>query len=101
MSRLRRLFILAQLTQSALGPRFKLTTDSGRELWERWCCVRHGRGKTGAVHNLFPMKFLWPVVLASASPRRQELLRRIVAEFEVDSADIDETPQPEETPWST
>jgi septum formation protein len=32
----------------------------------------------------------WPVVLASASPRRQELLRRIVPAFEVDPADVDE-----------
>lgn len=32
----------------------------------------------------------WPVVLASASPRRQELLRQIVPAFEVDPADVDE-----------
>lgn len=32
----------------------------------------------------------WPVVLGSASPRRREILARIVPEFEVDSADIDE-----------
>ncbi len=30
------------------------------------------------------------VVLASASPRRQELLKKVVAEFDVDPADLDE-----------
>ena len=41
------------------------------------------------------------VILASASPRRAELLRRIVPDFEVKPADIDEkslaAPEPEET----
>ncbi len=32
----------------------------------------------------------WPVVLASASPRRQELLRTLIAEFTVVPADLDE-----------
>ncbi len=32
----------------------------------------------------------WPVVLASASPRRHELLRRLVSNFEVLPADVDE-----------
>ena len=32
----------------------------------------------------------WPVILASASPRRQDLLRELVPEFTVDPAHIDE-----------
>lgn len=47
------------------------------------------------------MKLLFPVVLASGSPRRQELLRGLVEEFTVDRADVDETPVPGETPWQT
>jgi len=38
------------------------------------------------------------LVLASASPRRKELLSLLVREFEVLPADIDETPQAQETP---
>lgn len=38
------------------------------------------------------------VVLASASPRRHELLRQIGVDFEVRAPDIDETPLPGETP---
>nr|WP_136251361.1 Maf family protein [Ningiella ruwaisensis] len=38
------------------------------------------------------------VVLASASPRRQELLARICKNFVVESADIDETPKDNEAP---
>ena len=38
------------------------------------------------------------VILASRSPRRQELLQRLGVQFEVDSADIDETPHPGEAP---
>lgn len=41
------------------------------------------------------------VVLASGSPRRLELLRRIGLEPVVRVADIDETPQSEETPEGT
>ncbi len=41
------------------------------------------------------------VVLASGSPRRLELLRRIGVEPVVRPADIDETPQPGEAPEST
>lgn len=40
-------------------------------------------------------------VLASASPRRIELLRQIVPEFEVVAADIDESVLPGESPWET
>lgn len=43
----------------------------------------------------------WPVVLASASPRRQELLRRLVPDFTVDAADIDEDALTEPEPWIT
>jgi septum formation protein len=38
------------------------------------------------------------LILASASPRRQELLRNAGIAFIVDPADIDETPLPEESP---
>jgi len=38
------------------------------------------------------------LILASASPRRQELLRNAGVRFEVQSADIDETPLPGEAP---
>lgn len=47
------------------------------------------------------MQLPWPVVLASASPRRQELLKKITPDFAVDVADVDETPLKEETPWQT
>lgn len=39
-----------------------------------------------------------PLVLASASPRRAELLAAAGIAFEVDTADIDETPRAGETP---
>jgi septum formation protein len=38
------------------------------------------------------------IILASASPRRRELLQQIGVEFTVVTADIDETPQPGENP---
>ncbi len=38
------------------------------------------------------------LVLASASPRRRELLTRLVVPYIADSADIDETPNPGELP---
>ena len=44
------------------------------------------------------MNLPYPVVLSSASPRRQELLREIVPNFEVISADVDESVLPGETP---
>ncbi len=47
------------------------------------------------------MRLKYPVVLASSSPRRQELLRPIVPEFEIDTPDIDETPDPNEEPAQT
>lgn len=47
------------------------------------------------------MSFAWPVVLASGSPRRQELLREVVAEFEVLPADIDEESMVDPDPWVT
>lgn len=39
-----------------------------------------------------------PIILASGSPRRRELLAGLGAEFKVVSADIDETVQPGESP---
>ena len=42
-----------------------------------------------------------PVVLASASPRRQELLRQLVPAFEIDRAGVDEAPFDGESPWQT
>lgn len=39
-----------------------------------------------------------PLILASSSPRRQELLQRLGVPFEVAAADIDETQQPGELP---
>jgi septum formation protein len=39
-----------------------------------------------------------PIILASASPRRSELLRQIGIEHVVRSVDIDETPMANETP---
>ena len=38
------------------------------------------------------------IILASASPRRRELLANLVSSFEVRPADIDETPFPMESP---
>ncbi|MBS1709030.1 MAG: septum formation protein Maf [Armatimonadetes bacterium] len=43
----------------------------------------------------------WPVVLASASPRRQELLRRLVPEFDVVPAHVDEDALTVEDPFVT
>jgi septum formation protein len=39
-----------------------------------------------------------PLLLASASPRRRELLERVGVPLEVRAADIDETPLPDEDP---
>jgi septum formation protein len=39
------------------------------------------------------------VILASGSPRRRELLLQLIAGFDVDPADIDESPLPQEDPW--
>jgi septum formation protein len=47
------------------------------------------------------MDLSWPIVLASASPRRQDLLRKVVPVFDVDPADVDETPEPGESPRDT
>ncbi|MCW5937803.1 MAG: septum formation protein Maf [Fimbriimonadaceae bacterium] len=44
---------------------------------------------------------LWPVVLASASPRRSDLLRELVESFTVDPADIDEDAMTDPDPWIT
>lgn len=42
-----------------------------------------------------------PIILASASPRRRELLRMLGVAFQVCPADVDETPLPGETPLET
>jgi septum formation protein len=42
-----------------------------------------------------------PIVLASASPRRQELLKQLVEEFEVLPADLDEDALTVPDPWQT
>ena len=39
-----------------------------------------------------------PVILASASPRRQELLKQLGLEFDIEPAHIDESELPDETP---
>ncbi len=44
---------------------------------------------------------MWPVVLASASPRRRDLLRELVPEFTVDPADVDEDALTDDDPWVT
>lgn len=43
----------------------------------------------------------WQVVLASASPRRSDLLRELVEEFIVDPAHVDEDALTEPDPWVT
>lgn len=43
----------------------------------------------------------YPVVLASASPRRRELLSRMISEFEILPADLDETVFVNPVPWQT
>lgn len=58
--------------------------------------VQGPEGHNGGVRPL-----PWPVVLASASPRRQDLLRRLVPEFEVLPADIDEDALTVDDPYAT
>jgi septum formation protein len=41
----------------------------------------------------------YPVVLASASPRREELLRELIEDFEVVVPDIDEEDGGARDPW--
>jgi septum formation protein len=48
--------------------------------------------------NFGPLESQRMLILASASPRRQELLRNAAIPFEVQPADIDETPLPGELP---
>lgn len=43
----------------------------------------------------------YPVVLASASPRRVELLRELITDFEVLPADLDEDSLTVKDPWET
>ncbi len=44
------------------------------------------------------MNLGFPVVLASASPRRRELLKLLVDDFEIIACDIDESPRDRESP---
>jgi septum formation protein len=43
----------------------------------------------------------YPVVLASQSPRRRELLAQLIAEFEIAPVDLDEAGMACEDPWGT
>ncbi len=55
----------------------------------------------GRLNLLRMVNLHYPVVLASQSPRRKELLLRLVADFEVLPADVDETPVAGQDPWQT
>ncbi len=44
------------------------------------------------------MKLPYPLILASASPRRHQFMRALGLPFNIHTADIDETPHPQETP---
>ena len=48
-----------------------------------------------------PIELPWPVVLASASPRRLDLLSTLVAVAVVDAADVDEDALTVPDPWAT
>ena len=48
-----------------------------------------------------PIDLPWPVVLASASPRRFDLLSTLVAVAKVDAADVDEDALTVSDPWAT
>lgn len=43
----------------------------------------------------------WPVILGSASPRRREILSRIVPDFAIDAPDLDEDAFTSPIPWQT
>lgn len=47
------------------------------------------------------MRVPFPVVLASASPRRAELLRRLIPDFVVAAQDLDEDAMTDPDPWVT
>lgn len=51
---------------------------------------------TAFVRGVLSMSANRPIILASGSPRRAELLQQIGVEFEIVPADIDETPAPNE-----
>ncbi len=44
------------------------------------------------------MKLSYPLILASASPRRHQFMRALGLPFNIHTADIDETPHPQESP---
>ena len=58
-----------------------------------------GLGWSG--YNLWVLELSLPVVLASASPRRQELLRSLVSDFAVVPAELDESRLTSKDPWET
>lgn len=59
-------------------------------------------GTTLRPHNrCVALRLKYPVVLASASPRRKELLARIVSEFIVDAAHLDEDALTQPDPYVT
>lgn len=59
--------------------------------------VLHDEGELQLLNEMnAPMTH--PLILASGSPRRRELLQRLGVRFEVASADIDETQRPDEPP---
>ncbi|MBL8086879.1 MAG: septum formation protein Maf [Chthonomonas sp.] len=47
------------------------------------------------------LRLKYPVILASASPRRQELLKRLIPEFAVVPAEVDEEAHTHEDPYVT
>ncbi len=46
-------------------------------------------------------KLPWPVILASASPRRQELLKSLISEFKIEASNVDEDALGDPDPWVT
>ncbi|MDA0231973.1 MAG: Maf family protein [Chloroflexi bacterium] len=53
---------------------------------------------TGPTGRIRPVRTTHPLVLASSSPRRASILRRLGLEFEVLPADVDETARPGQSP---
>lgn len=51
------------------------------------------------IHNAVLENFPWQLVLASSSPRRQELLRHLGLPFTVAVPSIEEKRRPDEKPW--
>jgi len=65
-------------------------------------CFPTVRAAMGHVGYTGPMRPLpWPVVLASASPRRRELLQTVIPDFTVVPADLDEDALTSDDPFQT